>query len=55
MLRDLFDDLSAWRRRERARREMARLDPRLRADIGLPETDGARAWTPDRERLDRRF
>ena len=38
MLHDLIDDVRAWRRRQRTRHEISRLDPRLRADIGLPET-----------------
>ena len=37
MLHDLLNNLRAWRRRERIRHEVSRLDPHLRADIGLPE------------------
>ena len=37
MLRDVMNGYRSWRRQTRTRRELARLDPRLRADIGLPE------------------
>jgi Domain of unknown function (DUF1127) len=36
MLRDVMNSYRSWRRRNRTQRELARLDPRLRADIGLP-------------------
>jgi len=36
MLRDVMNGYRSWRRRTRTAREIARLDPRLRADIGLP-------------------
>ncbi len=37
MLRDVMNSYRSWRRQAQTRREVARLDPRLRADIGLPE------------------
>jgi hypothetical protein len=37
MLRDMMNDYRTWRRKNATRREVSRLDARLRADIGLPE------------------
>lgn len=37
MLRDVMNGYRSWRRQSRTRQELARLDPRLRADIGLPD------------------
>ena len=36
MLLDVMNGYRSWQRRNRNARELARLDPRLRADIGLP-------------------
>ncbi len=55
MLRDVMNGYRSWRRQARTRGELARLDPRLRADIGLPEQidptlvgTGWLAWPRDR-------
>jgi hypothetical protein len=36
MLRDVVNGYRSWQRQNRTARELAQLDPRLRADIGLP-------------------
>ncbi len=38
MLRDMMNDYRTWRRKNETRRAVSRLDARLRADIGLPES-----------------
>ena len=53
MLLTVFRDLRAWRRRERTRREFARLSPHLRDDIGLPRS--GTGPVPDRTLFNLRF